>query len=372
MNSVWDELPGKEGGFSCGVCHGLGGSLSWTFNPTSEQQLKVVLYEVFKLPKRFKDKKLTTDEDALKSLAAFDKTGLVVGLLKIAKTSTMRSILVRLEPGSDGRIRTFYNPAGTETGRLSSAQSFLIPSTNLNNLPKKEATKDPKYKVRLCMIPSEAMGLIEADLEGADAWSVAALSEDHALLEKLQTPGFKVHRWTASQILGKPEDEVTSVEYHLYKKARHSLNFGRGWKGYMNDVNAEVDDTGISITAKQAKDVVKGYHLLHPNLENIWWKDVDRRLREDGAITSTFGFKRTFFGRRSGWMDDVHREAIAHEPQHITAYLGLRGLLRWSQQHEGKIGWLLLQVYDSVVIEALLTRVKLAAKLLKRCLEELT
>ena len=49
----------------------------WTFRATSHTQRKVLLYDVLKLPKRHKDGKLTTDQEALKSILLFDDAVLV-------------------------------------------------------------------------------------------------------------------------------------------------------------------------------------------------------------------------------------------------------------------------------------------------------
>ena len=134
----------------CEKCSGEGQRITKRFNLASHEQMKIVLYDLLKLPKRMKDKKLSTDEDALKANLPLDKSGVIAALLRVGKASTMIKIYNRLEPAEDGRVHTFYNPAGTSSGRLSSSggepypkkatDSFaLIKSTNLQNMPKKEA-----------------------------------------------------------------------------------------------------------------------------------------------------------------------------------------------------------------------------------------
>ena len=116
---------GKKKKLDCAECGGDGRREWREFNLASEQQKKIVLYEILKLPRRQKGGKLRSDEDALKGLLVHDETGTVQDLLRHAKLSTMQSILTRLEPAVDGRIRTWYNIAGTETGRFSSSETFL-------------------------------------------------------------------------------------------------------------------------------------------------------------------------------------------------------------------------------------------------------
>lgn len=54
----------------CHVCGGAPREERWTFNLNSPTQMKILLYEVLRLPKKMRDGKLTADEGALKSLLA--------------------------------------------------------------------------------------------------------------------------------------------------------------------------------------------------------------------------------------------------------------------------------------------------------------
>jgi len=381
LHSTFDVPLGQEFEYPCQVCSGEGQRITKRFKLSSHDQMKIVLYDLLKLPKRMAGKKLRTDESALKELLPFDKSGIVKKLLAVGKASTMLKIYRRLEPAEDGRVHTFYNPAGTETGRFSSrggepypkkaSDSFaLIKSTNLQNMPKKEA-RDGQYNVRELFLPDEGQVLVEADLSQAEARVVAALANDTALLERWTDPAFDVHTWTAAHIYNKDPTDVTKSERFLGKVARHALNYGMGWKTFLANVNADADTTGVSITAAEAKRIVAAYHRLHPSLES-WWRRVGDHLDSHGWISTVYHRRRTFFGRRRGdkRLDEVHKEAIAFEPQSTVADLLNHGLLVWWDNYEGKIGQLLMQVHDSIVTQVPRGREKLAAKLLKACLEQ--
>ena len=354
----------------CAVCAGAGESFATTFNPASPEQTKVVLYDLLRLPKRTKDGKLCTDEESLKSLLADapdEARTCITQLLRLGKLDTMRSILVRIAPGEDGKIRAVWNPAGTETGRPSISETFLVVSTNLGNLPKREAV-DADFDVRSCIVADEDCVLVEADLSSAEAWVTAALSEDHALLKVLRS-GAKLHRWRAARALGKPEADVTEQEYSLYKTAGHALNYGMQWGTFMKNVNAVADRTGLAINAAQAKATYANYHAMHPL--SAWWDKVLGKLVTTGKITTCFGRTRTFYGRNRGErLGEAHREAIAHEPQSTIADLLNRGMLRWWRQHDGRVGELLAQVYDSMIVQTSVARGNMVAELVRRCLSE--
>lgn len=357
----------------CRRCNGAGAFVATVFNPVSPEQVKIVLYELLKLPPRMKDKKLTTDEKALKSLLAEcdhkpEAHALISQLLQLGKLGTIAEILERIAPGPDGRIRAVYNPAGTETGRPSISETFLIESTNLGNMPKREAT-EPRFDVRSCFVPDEGCVFVEADLSGAELWPTAACSNDTKLLELLRS-GAKPHRWLASSILGKPEADVTEQEYMLGKTANHALGYGMQWKTFMENVNAVADRTGIAINAKQAKLWHEGYHKAFPARAQ-WWGRTHGELVRTGKLTTCFGRARMFYGRNRGErLGDTHREYIAQEPQSTIADLTNRGLLRWWRQHDGKVGILLAQLYDSLLIQCKREHATLCAALVRRCLTE--
>lgn len=342
----------------------------WLYNPASPQQNCTVLYKVLKLPLKVgKTGGPSADENSLKANLPHDTSGVVKALLALAKPATMIEILERIAPGPDGKIRVWLNPAGTETGRPSGGETFLLASTNLLNLPKKEAANRPEYNVRRAIVAEPGHVLVEADLSGAEAWITAACSDDVPLMKKLKS-GADIHRWAAANIFRKPEADVTSTERAIGKMSNHALNYGMQWKTFMMNVNADADRTGITINAAEAKRICNAYVQLHPNLPR-WWKAVLHAILQRGWLTTTFGRKRTFFGRGvNGYLGETHREAIAFEPQATVADLLNRGLLRWYRQHDGKLGELRLQIYDSVLLSVPEAKAMTAARLLKKCLSE--
>ena len=109
------------GGKPCKPCAGAGRDTWWEFNPSSNQQIKVVLYDLLGMKEITRQGKRKSDEQTLKVLAKTDTTGLCESLLRLARHSTMGQIYTRIKPAADGRVHTFYNVAGTETGRFASS-----------------------------------------------------------------------------------------------------------------------------------------------------------------------------------------------------------------------------------------------------------
>ncbi len=378
MLAVWAELPLSEIQLHdtwlkpCQKCNGIGKGSKLLYKPSSPEQTKIVLYGLCHLPKRMLKKKLTVEEDALKTLVMHDKRGIVKRLLVLTKHATIVSTLKQMQPGPDGRLRTFQNPAATETARLNSAGGFLEPfSMNLQVLPKREAAKNPKYDVRRCIIPDEGCVFIEGDLSQAEARGTAYLADDGPLIRRWDHPDFDVHKWMASIAFEKEMSEVTKKERnYIGKTIAHAVDKGTGEKTYMKSVNSESDLTGFTITLDFASRALANVHRRRPALKR-WWRKLNQQLHSDGSLTTVWGRKRTFFGRRppaDDWLDKVHREAIAHGPQSMVADLLNMGMVAFWDRFDGRLGNILLQIHDAVLIQTETPKRAMAAQALKSCL----
>jgi len=365
---------GKKKKLTCAACGGVGKHETFAFNLASGRQLADVLYNGLRLPHRSRDGHTTTDEEALKSLLSYDKSGFVVQALRFTKLSTMREIYERLAPAPDGRVRTVLNPVGTYTGRCSSSEAFYVPhSTNLQNLPAQAALRDALYRVREVCVPFHGHTFVYADLSQAEARVAAVLSDDWALLERWQDPAWDLHRWTASAIFCKPEVAITDAERFLGKKCRHALNYGMGYNKFWRTVNDEADVTGVSLSQGEAKRIRTAYHALHPNLDGVWWNRVQATLDKEERITASHcGWSCSFWPRRdeSGTVDaESLRAAIAWEPQHTIVHHLNEGLLRLFESEAAWGGEVLLQGHDSVLLSVPSKRTQGAVEAAKAALE---
>ena len=346
---------GKKKRLTCGTCATQGKHTTFSFNLSSPRQLADVLYNGLKLPHRSRDGHTTTDEEALKSLLSYDKSGFVRSALRFAKLDTMREIYERIAPGPDGRVRTVFNIAGAYTGRFSSAEAFYVShSTNLQNMPAQEARRDPIFACRDVLCPDAGAVFVYADLSQAEARVSAVLSEDWELLERWRDPAWDIHKWTASKVFGKPEGAITPEERFLGKKGRHALNYGMGYRKFWREVNDVADLTGVSISLAQAKEFYVGYHALHPNLDGVWWNRVERTLMARRPIVASHcGWQCNFWPRfdAGGALDpESLRAAVAWEPQHTVVHVLNEGMLELYESEAEHGGRVLLQGHDSVLL----------------------
>ena len=370
---------------TCAACGGIGKFSAFVFNLGSEKQLKDVLYNGLKLPKRTRDGKLVSDEEALQSLVALDTSGFVQSALRFAKLDTMRGIYARLAPAPDAHIRTVFNPAGTYNGRFNSSEAFYVPySTNLQNLPNEsEGRRDPLYAVRDCIIPEPGEVFLYADLSAADQWSVAALTEDEHYFDLLRQG--RAHSATGAAIFSCPERDVVkgSPRYFVAKTGNHAVCFGEGAKTLMHSINKESDITGFSITLAGAKGALKAIHTFRPKIDNIWWKRVEENLRGPARLRNAWGRECQFYPR-TDWQtgepdDETMRAMVAWEPASNTVdtlngaphtepkrSCGMLGLFH---REAGNGFRLLFQGHDSVLLGVDKHRMRHVARLAKSLLE---
>lgn len=279
-------------------------------------------------------------------------------LLKSAKLQSMKEIYGRISPGDDGRIRTSLNPAGTDTGRFSSRETFLETSTNLQNIPKKTAKADPLFDVRRVLVPDDGYVLIEADLSQAEARVTSAYAGDKRTLALFDS-GADIHSLTAAKIFKCEPESITAQQRHLGKMARHALNYGMGWKKFHAAVNKDADLTGVAISPALAKKIVTAYHKDNPQLLK-WWKAVERQVKEKGFLTNPYGRKRIFIDKSNV------NAMIAYLPQSTIADHLNAVLVEVFEKLDGPNFVTLLQIHDAVLGQSPVAKHLVSARALKK------
>jgi uracil-DNA glycosylase len=116
--------------------------VGFPLNVGSPKQMATFLYEDLKLPPVLnrKTKRPTCDDDALKTIA--HKNPILKPLLDVIaekrSLGVFLSTFCMMPLDTDGRMRTSYNLAGTETFRLNSSENAFGSGGNLQNIPKGE------------------------------------------------------------------------------------------------------------------------------------------------------------------------------------------------------------------------------------------
>jgi uracil-DNA glycosylase family 4 len=347
-------------------------------NVKSGPQLVKLLYDKLDVPrgKKTATQAWSFDDGTLADLLIKAKTDQQRAVIKTIRGIRERRDLISkfcdIELDDDGRMRCHYDPAKTQTGRLSSRKFYPTNrGGNLQNIPR-------DTRVRMVFVPDDGCVFGYADLKSAESLVVANITGDPEML-RLHSSEFMTgeadgHRYVASYLFDKPMDKINKEERYIGKKVRHGCNYGMSWFRLMQVINAEAQETGVSINAATAKILINKYRQLHPYLE-AWWRDVQAQLWKTRTIYTTKKWiecnllphhrwtpeeeaaggawhqrPHIFFGRP----DAILPEAIAQNPQGTIADTLNIGLLRAARDRTlAEMGYRgLLQVHDAIGFQA--------------------
>lgn len=330
-------------------------------NPRSPAQLKDFFYSHLRLPEIWLSqkgvRKLSTNREALEKLDDYmHARPFVAAILAIRDIGKQLDVLEG-EIDSDGRFRTSYNIAGTETGRPSSSTNAFGTGGNAQNIApglRYVFVADPEYK--LCVIDLEQVeardvgffiGCLFNDWEFLDACESGDLHSENAKRIWPELP------WTGNKSLDRAIADRNFYRDFSYrdmaKRGSHLSNYsGTAWTASRS---LKVPQTMMEeFQARYCRGGRISGRDIAPAFPGIprWWQWTATQLETEQQITTPFGRRRHFFGRPGD--ATTLREAIAFLPQSTTADRMNLGLWRvWKHMPEVQ---LLAQTYDSITFQA--------------------
>lgn len=292
-------------------------------------KMKDLGYKIPKVPSRDEDGNYIAKESLgeltlqkMLSLNQFKTPGgdpSIKALLNVRELNTLRTRYVNADLCTIDNLPSFisyYNCAGTLTGRRGSKQHVFGYGGNGQNFPK-HGVLAKIY--RRCLIARPGTIFLMVDQMQAEDWPVSALAGNTAALDELQT-GVDRHTKLASMIFNIPVESRTEKEWKdsrerfLGKKTRHARNYGmRG--GTMSDSLAK---EGISLDIVSCQALLDSVGLLDPSVDEVFHKYVINCINTDRILKNPFGRERQFFGLRpgdAGGNTKVFNEAFSWIPQ---------------------------------------------------------
>lgn len=319
------------------------------FNPRSGPQLKDLFYNYLHLPPVWTSKKgqrvMSMDRETLEKLHDHFLAEPLITL--ILATRDARKILgfLRSSIDGDGRMRTSYNVAGTETGRWSSYASSFDTGTNLQNLPvsiRDMFISDSGWK--LCYLDlqqaeSRGVGALAWRCSGRDGYLRACESGDlHTTSCKLIWPD---RPWTGDAARDRELADEIFYRWFSYRDISKRGGHGSNYFG-----KAYTLAKRIKVPQALMEDFQRRYFKGFPEL-SAWHIWVAGQLQLYQRLITPFGRERQFFGRPRD--DSTLREAIAFEPQSLVGdclNTGMDQLYR-----SGLPIQLLAQVHDAILFQ---------------------
>lgn len=252
-----------------------------TFNINSPKQLGRILFENLSIPYPRKSIKMDKDgnptystaDDVLSDISyEFEIVGLIQRYRALSKLiSTYLDKLPTYISKRTGRIHTVFNLAGTVTGRLSSSDP------NLQNIPSRG--KEGK-QIRTAFTAPQGYKLVSADYSQIELRLIAHFSDDPGLIRAFNS-NLDIHRFTASEVLGKSVDEITDDERSHAKATNFGLMYGMSSHGLAKQ-------TGMS--SKEAKAYIETYFTRYPRIKSLM-ESIISEAKETGYTPTLSGFR---------------------------------------------------------------------------------
>ena len=241
-------------------------AVGYTFNLNSPKQLAKALFEDLGLPAKKKTKSgYSTNADVLESLRdAHPAVSMLLEYRTLAKLkSTYCDGLIKVI-GPDGRIHSSFNQTETRTGRISSTEP------NLQNIPVRQ---ELGRELRRFFRAPEGWVLVDADYSQIELRVLAHMAGDPTMIEAFNSD-MDVHRITASQVFGVPEELVSPLMRSRAKAVNFGIVYGIGAHSLSED---------IGVSYGEAKAYIEGYlhHYADPvppppspaGAESRQWRD---------------------------------------------------------------------------------------------------
>ena len=328
------------------------------FNINSPMQLGPILFEKLELPHGKKTKKgYSTSADILEKVR--DKHPIVPAILEYRQLTKLKSTyidgLIPLINEEDGKIHAHFMQTVAATGRISCIEP------NLQNIP---IRTELGRGLRKAFVPDDASHtLVGADYSQIELRVLAHMSEDPVLIEAFNN-GEDIHRATASNVLGIPEDQITPEERSRAKAVNFGVIYGMSAFGLSSNLN---------ISRKEADDYIKAYFEKHQAVKAFMDGEV-KFCKESGYVETMFGRRRyineikasQFMVRQIG-----ERLAMNSPIQGSAADIIKIAMIRVYRalRDAGLKSRLILQIHDELIIHTELSELEQVKKLLVENME---
>ena len=268
-----------------------------TFNPNSDQQIAMLLFDVCKLPvlSTTQSGAPSTDGDTLKALRNHTQDPSIITLLDLLKDvadiSTMRSTFIpafknaQLAPDGWHYLFGNLNLGGTKSGRLSSSDP------NLQNLP---ASSRFSKALKRCVKAAKGWILVGLDFSSLEDMISALTTKDPNKL-KVYLDGYDGHclraySYWSEQMPDIDPNSVASInsiddKYHSHRTRSKGPTFALTYQGtYLTLMR------NLGFSENEAKSIEANYHELY-KVSDAWVQDKLDQAAKDGYVTVAFGLR---------------------------------------------------------------------------------
>ncbi len=245
------------------------------FNINSPKQLGTVLFEHMGIPPVKKTKSgYSTDSDVLSALSG--KYPIVDAVTEYRQLTKLKGTYADgMLPlvGEDGKIHSTFNQTVTATGRISSNDP------NLQNIPVR--TEEGRKIRKMFTAESPDRVLVDADYSQIELRVLAHMAGDEKMIEAFNS-GTDIHRKTASEVFGVPENAVTDDMRRRAKAVNFGIVYGISDFGLAKD---------IGISRNEAKRYIEVYFATYPRVK-AFLDSVVAEAKKTGYVTTMYNRRR--------------------------------------------------------------------------------
>jgi DNA polymerase I len=333
--------------------------LGLDLNYRSPKDMLYLFYEVLQIKpirKRNASGKFvpTVDRDTIEKLSinywALPLCAHIIALRELDKKISFLKVGI----DADGRMRSTFNIAGTNTGRLASSASEFDTGSNMQNIDR---------TLRTIFIPDAGKKFINIDLEQGDSrnlgallWNIFVKSHGESFAGSYLTmcESGDLHTMVASMVwknLDWPADrsdmkamkaiaEQSFYREDSYRQTSKKLGHGTNYDGqpYTMAMHTKMPISTI-------KEFQSDYFTAFPVI-TAYHKWVKEQLAQYGSLTTLYNRRRFFFGRLSD--KTTINEAVAYPNQSATADAVNTAMLAIWRAGRAEI---LCQVHDSLLMQ---------------------
>ena len=308
------------------------------FNINSTQQLGRILFDQLGLPPVKKTKTgYSTNADVLDKLrGSHPIIGEILEYRQLTKLKSTYADGLGKVIAPDGRIHTCFQNTVTATGRLSSTEP------NLQNIP---IRTELGAQLRKMFVAPAGRVLVDADYSQIELRLLACMAGDRAMIDGFNS-GEDIHRITASQVFGVPQDQVTPQ----MRRSAKAVNFG-----IVYGISPFSLSQDIGVTVAQAKEYMEKYFQHYSGVRS-YMDGVVARAKADGYVTTLFARRRWVPELKSSNFNTRsfgERVALNAPIQGTAADIIKVAMIRVRDRllAEGLKGRLVLQVHDELIVE---------------------
>jgi len=327
------------------------------FNISSPSQLADILFVKLNLPTQFIKKTKTGYSTAHTELSKLrDLHPIIDCIFKYREWTKLKSTYVDtlpLQVADDGRVHTTFDIDVAPSGRLSSRDP------NLQNIPiRSELGKT----IRNAFVPAKGKVFISADYSQFELRLAAVFSGDEDMIAAFNSDQ-DIHTETAALVHGIAIKDVAPAQ----RSAAKAVNFG-----IMYGLSAHGLSEGTGMTMAESKAFIDKYFEVRKPLRQ-YIDSLLEKATKDGYVETLFGRRRPTPDIKSSNFvvrEAAKRAAQNHPMQGTEADLMKMAMIELDKKLPGNAQQL-LQIHDSILVEAPEKDADKIAKLMKTTMENI-